>query len=171
MSNLQARVQTLAEEPRDLAVLMARLDKSITAHSPSNRFITLFFALVDSRSGKLVYCNAGHNPPLLIRSDGSLVKLGAVGTVLGIMPELGYEEQHHTFEVGDLLAIYSDGVTESESPDNDEFGEDRLADIHSAHREEPAAQIVEKVIQEVDRFTDGAPPVDDVTLVVVRRVE
>jgi len=168
MSNLQARVQILAEDPGDLAGLMHRLDQSIAANSPENRFVTLFFGLIDPAAGRLVYSNAGHNPPLLIRATGEEERLEAAGTVLGIVPEIGYEEQSRELRPGDTLAIYSDGVTEAESPEGEEFGEQRLADLLTEHRTEPAAQIVERVLQAVSEWTADAPPADDVTLVVAR---
>jgi serine phosphatase RsbU (regulator of sigma subunit) len=169
MSNLQARVQILAEDPTDLAGLMQRLDQSIAANSPENRFITMFFGLVDPTSGSLVYSNAGHNPPLLIRASGEQERLEAMGTVLGVLPDVGYEERRREFRPGDLLVLYSDGVTEAASPDGQEFGEQRLADLLVAHRDEPAAEIVSQVIQAVAEWIAGAPPADDVTLVVARR--
>ena len=171
MSNLQARVQILAEEPSDLAGLMQRLDQSIAANSPENRFITMFLGLIDPAAGSLVFSNAGHNPPLLIRESGEEERLEAMGTVLGVLPEIGYEEKRQEFRPGDLLVIYSDGVTEAESPEGEEFGEQRLADLLVAHRHEPAAEIVERVIQAVAEWIAGAPPADDVTIVVARRLD
>lgn len=169
MSNLQARVQTLAEDPSDLAKMMSRLDASIAAHSPSNRFITLFLGTIDAVAGRLVYCNAGHNPPLLVRPSGEVDRLGAVGTVLGIMPELGYEEETHRFEVGDMLAIYSDGVTEAENPDGEEYGEQRLTEVLLQHRDLDAAAIVARVVESVSAWIAAAPAADDVTLLIARR--
>jgi serine phosphatase RsbU (regulator of sigma subunit) len=170
MSNLQARVQILAEDPSDLAGLMQRLDQSIAANSPENRFVTMFFGLIDPAAGSLDYSNAGHNPPLLIRKSGEQEPLEAMGTVLGVIPEIGYEEKREEFRPGDMLVIYSDGVTEAESPAGEEFGEQRLADMLVANREKPAAEIVEHVIQAVAEWIAGAPPADDVTLLVARRI-
>ena len=130
----------------------------------------MFFGLIDPAAGSLGYSNAGHNPPLLIRESGELEGLEAMGTVLGIVPEIGYEERSRAFHPGDMLVIYSDGVTEAESPGGEEFGEQRLADLLVAHREEPAAEIVELVIQAVAEWIAGAPPADDVTLLVARRI-
>jgi serine phosphatase RsbU (regulator of sigma subunit) len=148
---------------------MGRLDKSLAAHCPSNRFITLFVGLIDPSGAKLDYCNAGHNPPLVIRASGKVDRLGAVGTVLGILPELGYEECADRLEVGDLIAIYSDGVTESVDADGEEYGENRLADLLVARKEDSAVSIVDAVLDAVSDWTGGAPAEDDVTLVVVRR--
>jgi serine phosphatase RsbU (regulator of sigma subunit) len=168
MSNLQARVQILAEDPGDLSGLMGRLDQSVAINCPDNRFITMFMGVFDPQSGELLYCNAGHNPPLLIRPAGEIDRLKAVGTALGILPGLSYKEESRKFGVGDMLAIYSDGVTEAESPDGEEYGENRLADLLADNRGVNAEDLVELVLQALDDWTGGTPAVDDVTLVIVR---
>jgi len=169
MSSLQARVQLLAEEPKDLGELMSRLDKSLVSSCPSNRFITMFFTLIDPASGEMTYCNAGHNPPLLVRTSGELEWLPAAGTVLGILPDLGYSEQRTRLEPDELLVIFSDGVTESENHDGEEYGDDRLAEAVLALRKMSAAAIVEGVLKSVSDWTGSAPAADDVTLVVAKR--
>lgn len=169
MSNLQARVQILAEQPGELAAFMTRLDKSIAAQCPRNRFITFFFGVVDPATGRLDYCNAGHNPPLLVRADGTVETLETSGTVLGMLPELGYTQQSAQLGPGDMLAVFSDGVTEASGRSAEEFGESRLAEVLLAHREEPAAAAVEAVLARLDDWTGPAPAEDDVTLVVLRR--
>jgi serine phosphatase RsbU (regulator of sigma subunit) len=170
MSNLQARVQLLAEAPQDLAKLMSRLDQSVSSNAPLNRFITLFFGVVDPAKGVLTFVNAGHNPPLLIRANGTIEKLKAKGTVLGILPDIGYEEQSIGFGPGDILAVYSDGVTESAKADGDEFGEDRLAELLMSNRENESSSIIDTVLEAVSEWTSAGPPDDDVTLVVARHV-
>jgi serine phosphatase RsbU (regulator of sigma subunit) len=168
MSNLQARVQTLAEDPHDLSDLMGRLDQGVAINCPDNRFITMFMSVIDPRGADLVYCNAGHNPPLLIRASGDIERLKAVGTALGILPGLSYREESRKFGPGDLLAIYSDGVTEAENPSGEEFGEQRLAELLASNRGAAAEDVVELVLQALDDWTASTPAVDDVTLVVVR---
>jgi serine phosphatase RsbU (regulator of sigma subunit) len=168
MSNLQARVQILAEDPRNLSGLMGRLDQSVAINCPDNRFITMFMGVIDPAEGRLVYCNAGHNPPLLIRSSGEVDRLKAVGTALGILPGLSYQEESRKFSAGDLLAIYSDGLTESENPAGEEFGELRLTELLGNHSAARAEDIVEQVLQALDAWTGSTPPADDITLVVVR---
>lgn len=168
MSNLQARVQILAEDPSDLSGLMGRLDQSVAINCPDNRFITMFMAVLDPENEQLLFCNAGHNPPLLIHPSAEVERLKAVGTALGILPGLSYKEESRKFGPGDLLAIYSDGVTESENPEGEEYGENRLAELLAANRGESAEDLVERVLQAIDDWTGGTPAVDDVTLVVVR---
>jgi serine phosphatase RsbU (regulator of sigma subunit) len=169
MSNLQARVQILAESPQNLARLMERLDQSVAINAPPNRFITLFFGLIDPRGDLLTYCNAGHNPPLLVRTGGDVERLRAKGTVLGIFPQIGYEEQSVGLAPGDLLAIYSDGVTEAANAQGEEFGEERLGQMIVERRDQPAGAIIDAVLDKVAEWTDSAAPEDDVTLIIARR--
>ena len=168
MSNLQARVQILAETPEDLCGMFSRLNKAIAVNSPINRFITLFFVIIESAGNEMNYCNAGHNPPLVICADGSVKHLEVLGPVLGMLPEAGYEERRSAFGPGDLLVVFSDGVTEAENPEGEEYGDDRLAEWLVSRRDRPAVELVAGVLEEIDRFTGGAPAADDVTLVVAR---
>jgi sigma-B regulation protein RsbU (phosphoserine phosphatase) len=169
MSSLQSRVQVLVEEPHDLARLVSRLDRHMSTNLPDNRFVTLFLCVLDPRTGEIRYCNAGHNPPLLVREGGRVERLESSGTVLGILPEIGYDERSVTMGRGDVLAIFSDGITEAPRPDGEEFGESRLADLLNANRADDATAILDSVNDAVAAWTAGAAPADDITLLVVRR--
>jgi phosphoserine phosphatase RsbU/P len=167
---LHARVQVLAEDPKDLSEFMIRLNKTTCAKCPSNRFITFFFCVLDAATGQLAYANAGHNPPIVVRSSGESMMLEGGGPVLGILPVAPYSQMFTHLDQGDMLALYSDGVTEATNLNYDEFGEERLIDTLKAHRTEPATAIVEAVTRALAEFTAGAPQADDITLVVARRV-
>lgn len=170
MSSLQARVRVLAEEPIDVTVMVKRLNRALCANCPSNRFITFFFCLVEPSSGTISYCNAGHNPPLLVRRSGEFERLEGGGMILGILPMAPYQESAARMEPGDLLVLFSDGVTEATPPDRDlEFGEERLAAIVHRNADQPASAIVAAINRELAEWTQGAPPADDVTLVLARR--
>jgi phosphoserine phosphatase RsbU/P len=170
MMGLQARVQVLIEEPESLAQVMTRLNRITSANCPSNRFITLFFCILDGETGELTFCNAGHNPPLIIRVDGTYEQLNGGGPVLGILPSIEYAEYHATLAEGDALVIYSDGVTEANNPAGDEFEIEGLAAAMIPEREQPAATIISRINKAVSTYTAGAPPADDITLIVARRV-
>jgi len=181
VSSLQARIQLLTEEPMSPSSqllteepmspssLMSRLDHSIAVKCPNNRFITMFCCIVDPETGETLYCNAGHNPAFLVRASGEVEELSAMGTVLGILPERGYGESQITIQPGDLIAIYSDGVTEAVNSEDEEFGEDRLSQLIVEHRESSAEEIVNHVNDTLAEWTGDAPPDDDITLVIVRR--
>jgi phosphoserine phosphatase RsbU/P len=169
MSSLQARVQVLFEEADELARKIGRLNKAICANCPDNRFITFFMTVADPATGELVYTNAGHNPPLLVRAAGGFDKLAGGGVILGILPMAGYQETRVEMQRGDILVLFSDGVTEAANPKDEDFGEERLAELVASMRDRPAAEIVEAIDVAVTEFTEGAPAADDITVVVARR--
>jgi serine phosphatase RsbU (regulator of sigma subunit) len=170
MMSLQARVQVLAQEPDSPASLVERLNRILTTTSSNNRFVSFFFSLLDPSTGEVVYSNAGHNPPILLRSDGSTQRLEGGGPVLGILPEACYEEQRIFMQSGDVALLYSDGVTEANDPQGEEFGETRLVELLRNARQQPADKILNTITQAVHDWMAGAPAADDITLVVVRRI-
>jgi sigma-B regulation protein RsbU (phosphoserine phosphatase) len=170
MMGLQARVQVLAEEPQNLAAVVTRLNKITCQNCPSNRFITFFICVLNPATGELTYCNAGHNPPVLVRAGGSVEYLEGGGPPLGILPSVNYAEYHVQLVPGDVLAIYSDGVTEAMNAKDEEFGDESFAEALKANRQKGAAEIVDAVTQALTAFTAGSPAADDITLVVARRL-
>jgi sigma-B regulation protein RsbU (phosphoserine phosphatase) len=171
MSSLQARVQVLFDDPTDLAALVARLNRIITVNCPANRFISFFIGVLDPNTDELTYVNAGHNPPLLVHRGGKVEKLEGTGLLLGILAQAKYEQRTSKLQLGDVVVLFSDGVTEASRPDIDEeFGEDRLAATLTELSCDSAQSIIESINQRVHEFTCGSPPADDITLVVARRV-
>ena len=170
MSSLQARVHVLFEESDNLATKIERLNKSTCGNCPDNRFITFFFGILDPLTGELVYVSAGHNQPVLVRAQGGYELLPGGGLILGILPMAKYEEFRVTIEKGDVLVMFSDGVTEAPNPNDEEYGEDRLANLVAELSGKTAAEIVGAIHTSVAEFTEGAPPADDITVVVTRRL-
>jgi len=170
MMALHARVHVLAETPGNLGDFMARLNKATCATCPSNRFITFFFSVLDAASGDLRFANAGHNPPVLLRASGEAQMLEGGGPVLGVLSIAPYSEQSVTLASGDLLVLYSDGVTEASNVDFDEFGEECFIRVLSENRGRRATEIVDAVTAALKDFTAGAPQADDITLLVAKRL-
>jgi serine phosphatase RsbU (regulator of sigma subunit)/pSer/pThr/pTyr-binding forkhead associated (FHA) protein len=170
MSSLQARVHVVLDDPDHLAEKMARLNRSTCSNCPDNRFITFFMGVLNAQTGELVYTSAGHNPPVVVRAKGGWEVLPGGGVILGILPNAAYQEGHATLEPGDVLVLFSDGVTEAASPQDEEFGEQRLAELVASLQDRPAAELVEDIHKAVHEFTQGAPPADDITVVVARRL-
>ena len=171
MSSLQARVQVLFDDPTELAALVTRLNRIIVANSPANRFISFFIGVLDPKTNQITYVNAGHNPPVLVHNDGTVEKLEGGGLLLGILAVAQYEQRVSRFEPGDVVVLFSDGVTEACRPDVDEeFGEDWLASILPDLKNQSAKAIIESINRQVTEFTCGSPPADDITLVVAKRV-
>jgi sigma-B regulation protein RsbU (phosphoserine phosphatase) len=166
-------VQVLVDERRSVAEIMTRLNQLTSANCPANRFISLFLCIADGRSGEISYCNAGHNPPLIVRAAGSAPayeELTGGGPILGIIDSVEYEECHARLAPGDVLVIYSDGVTEACNNANEEFQVQRLVGTVYRNRERNAVEILEAVNRAVCEYCDGAAASDDITLVVARRL-
>jgi phosphoserine phosphatase RsbU/P len=171
MSNLQACVHVLFEQPGDLTARVSQLNRYVASNTPSNAFVTFFIAVIDPIHGHLTYCNAGHNAPLLVRSGGDVERLDPTGMVLGLIPQTPYGEGRCIMSEGDLLLLYSDGVSEACAPGTaEEFGEDRLVDVLRTAGGVPAVEAVDRIRLAVDLFTKGAAAADDVTLVAARRI-
>jgi len=169
VSSLQARVQVMFEEYEDLSARVTRLNRIMHTSCPKNRFITFFLGVLDPATGEITYCNAGHNPPLLLRANGKVETLEATGLILGILPKSEIAQSKCKLEPGDLVVLFSDGVTEASRIDVDEeFGEERLGETLLGCCQRPAAAMIDTVIQKVAEFTNGAPPADDITLIVVK---
>jgi sigma-B regulation protein RsbU (phosphoserine phosphatase) len=129
-----------------------------------NKFVTLFYGALDGR--RLTYTNAGQSPPLLVRADGSHVRLEDGGAVLGVFPDWAYEQAEISLAPGDRLALFSDGITEAGNPRGDQFGEQRLLEILRDNRTLDATALGQKIVSALSDFAGGAPQ-DDTTLLVI----
>jgi serine phosphatase RsbU (regulator of sigma subunit) len=167
MALLQGSLRTLVTAGLRGVTLIARLNQHLFANIPANRLITLFHAEVALEGGPLHYVNAGHNPPFLIRAHGSVERLAATGVALGILDDPPFEMLETPFEAGDLIVLYTDGVTEAMNAADEEFGEERLAASLLSRRGAPAADLIDGVIADVLAFCGPVRPRDDATLMVV----
>lgn len=140
--------------------------------SASNRYATFFFSIFDPGTRELRYVNAGHNPPVILRSSDAgapaLTRLDAGGPVVGLLRNLPYEEQTIALAAGDVLIAYTDGISEAMRIDDEEWGEERMIAAARAARDRSAQQILGDMFRAVDEFTGGAPQHDDMTLVVFK---
>jgi sigma-B regulation protein RsbU (phosphoserine phosphatase) len=170
MMSLQAQVKVLIGNAGDLGDFMSELNNLTCENCPTNRFITFFVCVLDSATGELAYCNAGHNLPLILRADGTVERLEERGMVMGVETNVHFEQARTRLENGDLLVIYSDGVTEAMSPADEEFEEQRLVAALAQHRGKPAAAILQAAHSAVSEWVAGSPPADDLTLIVARRL-
>lgn len=169
MSNLQAAVRAFATDTARPAQVTASVNRLLARNIAVGKFVTFAYAIVDLDAGRIDYANAGHNPLLLLRADGQVERLGATGVVLGVFPDAIYEDEHRAFGPGDRLICYTDGLTEAENPDGDDFGEDRLvAAARSCPPGSSAAHILDTAAATVALWTGGAFQ-DDATIIVVNR--
>lgn len=169
MSSLQARVQALAELETDVARLVGRLNHSLKANTPDNKFITGFFAAIQPQTGAMEYSNAGHNPPVIVRANGELELLTKGGPVLGILPNIPYAGGTTVLNKGDLLVMYSDGVSEAPNAQGEEFGEEAVGQIAAACRDRSANEVLMEIARQLRVFLGDLAPTDDVTMVIARK--
>jgi len=168
MSNLQAALHVLLHQELPLDLIVGRLNQLVFKNSPSAMFITFFMAIIDTSSRILEYVNAGHDNPLLFRHDGT-VELSRGGLVLGVLPETGYEIGREVLRPGDLLAVYSDGITEAMDENEQELGIDRLQAALKDMQNLSSKEILRGVLDRVKTHTGAnAVPTDDVTFLVMR---
>jgi sigma-B regulation protein RsbU (phosphoserine phosphatase) len=156
----------------DEAVLsdaVARINRTVCQNVPPGKFMTFFLARLDPASGKLAYVNAGHNPPLLVRADGRVERLTEGGMVLGLFDSVPYADGDAELRRGDTLLVFSDGVTETFDADDQEFGDDRLAELAVRDRGLEASSLKDEILRELDRFAAGTKATDDRTLIVLKR--
>lgn len=171
MANLQACLHVLSAAGLDLTGIMGRLNEHFCRHSAKNKFITFFNAEIDAAEHRLRFSNAGHNPPLLLRAaGGEAQRLSDGGPVLGVIPGVAYTATEKTLEPGDLILLYTDGVTETVNPDGEEFGIERLSGFLASVRGLEPADLLDSLVEELARFRGpDATPGDDTTLVLIRR--
>ena len=167
MANLQGSLRSQASiGSRDLPQVLASVNRHFYKHTDANRYATLFFACYDDATQRLRYVNCGHNPPLLLHKGG-VERLTATATVLGLFRDWDCSVAEAHMEAGDILCIYTDGITEATGKNGGEFGETRLLEVLRDHRDLEAASIVQKVEQAVEQFRSGEQE-DDLTMVIAR---
>ena len=169
MSSLHAAVHAQASANNSLSETITAVNRYLAENIPSNRFVTLFYAELDPQSGALSFLNAGHNPPVIVHSAGTVEQLGSGGLPLGIKADATYREGRTQLQAGDVLVIYSDGVSEAVSPSGEEFGTTRLHDVISHNMDASAAGIRDRIEAALTKWSQGTPASDDITLVIVKR--
>jgi sigma-B regulation protein RsbU (phosphoserine phosphatase) len=169
MALLLAMMRTLADERLAPADLMARLNVQVCRQAPGSRFITLFYSVFDTSTGELTYVNAGHTEPLVLRAGGGVDRLRDGGVALGMFDQSLYRAGRASLRPDDLLAIYSDGITEAENPGGRPFDERGLEDILRAERGNNVAAIGAAVVRAVELHTADTRLADDLTLLLLRR--
>jgi phosphoserine phosphatase RsbU/P len=170
MATFQASLRALAGSRGTLSDLVVGLNRQACSNNMNGRrFTTAFLAELDPITGGLNYLCAGHNPPMLRHHDGTIERLKSESIPLGIELNEKYETGRTILGVGDILIIYTDGVTEARDEDGKEFGEDRLLTLVAQPPEERAALTLSAIMRKLDEFVGGAPQHDDITCLVVRR--
>ena len=169
MALLLAVLRTLVDEDLPPTELMRRLNLQICRHSPGSRFITLFLGIYSPATGGLVYVNAGQNPPLLRRTDGAYERLEGTGVALGMFEGSTYQSVSTALGSGDMLVLYSDGVTDAEDPKGQPFEEYGLQGTINTYVAYSAGEIGLEVLRAVEHHAQEPKFADDLTLLVMKR--
>jgi sigma-B regulation protein RsbU (phosphoserine phosphatase) len=168
ISNVQSSLRTAASLIRDDgAKLLTTVNRQLHAASLDDRYATLFYGVFDAPTRRLQYVNAGHNPPMVIRRDGSIIRLGAGGVPIGIFPDSSYEQETIQLNPGDLILAYTDGVTEALNPAGEEWGVESLRKTARESASRCADEIVRAVFTAMDVHS-GGHQTDDATVLVMR---
>jgi sigma-B regulation protein RsbU (phosphoserine phosphatase) len=170
MSNIQATLRAITRTPIPLAELATTANALLYASTPSNRFATAFLLDYDPQTGSCTYVNGGHNDGIVLRGEGAVELLPTTGLPLGMFARAAYEEGRVDLAPGDLLMLYSDGVTEASDLHEEEFGMERVIDALKSRRECSAAELADHMVKAIDAFVGAAPQHDDITLMVMKRL-
>lgn len=173
MSNILAAFRVLYEnDDINPAEIVKRVSMQLYNYSKSHNFVTLFVGILDPAKGKIRYANAGHNPPILIRNDGKHEYLDATGMMAGAFDFTEWEEKEANLSSGDLLFLFSDGVTEADRDGaGDQFGDDRTEKKALGFKDKNPQEFIEEMAGEIERFMGEAPQSDDITMMVLKRLE
>jgi len=172
-SLLTATLEALAAAPIEDGLppeeIFDRLSRLLHQRTPPEKYATAFLAVVETETGQMRFANAGHNAGLLIRADGDVEQLSSTGPPIGLLPVASYQAGEVTLERGDALLLYTDGITEAENPDEEEYGIERLESISRQCRDRKGAEVLKAIESDVEEFAQGTPYSDDRTLVFLRR--
>jgi sigma-B regulation protein RsbU (phosphoserine phosphatase) len=171
MASLQASLRAQASVGHDLAELMKRVNNLVYKASSANHYATAFYGEYDPRRCQLSYVNAGHNPPAILRKSAAVCqvfRLGTGGPVIGLLQQSSYEQASFPVKPGDMIVLFTDGVSESMNAHNEEWGEDRLIEFARTCHGAPAFEAMTRILSAAEAFAAGAPQHDDMTLVVLR---
>ena len=171
-ASLEALSASPVQEGMAPGLIAPLVSNLLYTRTPLAKYATAMLVSVDvagAVNGRLGFTNAGHNPALLVRADGTVERLGATGPPIGLLAEAKFTQQERTLAPGDLLALYTDGIVEACDPDDEEFGIERLQDFVVARRSAPLEEISDGLDRELEKFVRGVPYADDRTLVLLRR--
>src|SRR5437870_5540832 len=166
-ASLEASLRGQASMGHDLAELMKRVNSLVYEASSANRYATFFYAEYDPRSRRLSYVNGGHNPPAVLRQSATacqVFRLETGGPVIGLLRQASYQQGSFPLEPGDLVMLFTDGISESMNARNEEWGEHRLIEFASACPGLSASETLTRIMAAAEEFAAGAPQHDDMTL-------
>jgi serine phosphatase RsbU (regulator of sigma subunit) len=164
-------VPLIEDENLDVSAIATRLNAQVSRHAPGNRFITLFCGIFTPATGELRFVNAGHLPPIVIRADGGIERLSDGGIALGMFAHATYSSGRAVLGIDDLLAVYSDGITEAENPGGRPFDDSGLETALLQNRRAAVPELAHAIVRAVEAHTGDVRFADDLTILLLRRSE
>ncbi|MFH1861568.1 MAG: GAF domain-containing SpoIIE family protein phosphatase [bacterium] len=168
MASLRASLRIESVSHYAISTILSRVNDFLFEFIEPDRFVTAFYGVLDVRTRIFTYANAGHNPPLLLRAGGSREYLSEGGLLLGAFPGVLYHEHRVGFRSGDVLVLYTDGVSEAENAEGEQFGVDRIAEITRKSIPSGPREVVRQLLKAIHRHEKGAGLHDDLTLMVIQ---
>jgi sigma-B regulation protein RsbU (phosphoserine phosphatase) len=168
MANLQATLRGQSVLNHPVQQCIANSNRLIHQSTDPEKFATLFYGVLDLTENRMMFCNAGHENPMLLR-NGEVIRLEAGGMALGVLDDFPYEHDSTALEPGDLLVVFSDGIPDATNEFDHPFGETGLLDLLEANRDRPAAVLIDRIIDKVNEHEGDTDQLDDLTLLVIKR--
>ncbi|MFO7891179.1 MAG: GAF domain-containing SpoIIE family protein phosphatase [bacterium] len=168
MSNLQAGLHALSDSDLGLADIISRLNKLIYDNTDLEKYITFFYGILNTKTNKFIFCNAGHNPPYLIDKKGNIRELKTGGIILGMMKDASFETESLELKNEDTIVMFTDGITEAMDDVEQEFGEWRLKELIKKNKKKSAELILKEISSDVKNFAGSILQSDDITMVVIK---
>ena len=161
---------SLASTGRTPAEIATRLNAELSENNEMGMFVTMFICMYDLKQGRLEYCNAGHNPPIIGNAEGQYAFLDVkeANAPIGLWPDLEYVGEEMDLPGGSMMLLYTDGLNEAENRQQEQYGEDRIIQLMTSHASQSMRDMVEALKADADEFRDGAEQNDDLTMLAVR---
>jgi sigma-B regulation protein RsbU (phosphoserine phosphatase) len=171
MSAFRAALLAELRNEFSLSATLEKVNELMWETTPANRFVTAFYGVFDEKHRMITYCNAGHDPPLLLRAGGNVESLEMGGMLLGAFPQQAYEEGHVHLLPGDCFLLFTDGLTESPGPGNQQIGRERIVEFLRQYSSEPASTMMQHLIEWLSSSRQSESPPDDVSIVILKILE
>jgi len=170
MANLQATLRGQTRISKCCTDCISFANNMLYHNTSIDKFATLFYGIIDTEADVITYCNAGHNNPFLFKNNDIPARLTKGGMIIGIIPDIKFEEEVIPFNKGDLLVIFSDGISEAMNVKEEEFGENKIGDIVMRNRDESPEVLIDIIFNEVLSFTGSKSQMDDMTLAIIKKI-
>ncbi|MDH3891732.1 MAG: SpoIIE family protein phosphatase [candidate division Zixibacteria bacterium] len=168
IAQTQAIIRSEVNNGTPIHTMLKNVNQQMADSTSSEKYVTLFYGELNTNTGHFLYANAGHNYPILARSDGSVELLNSGGTVIGALPDMEYESATVKLEADDMLVLFTDGLSEAMDESEVEYGEPRLRQLVSNHRSKDADSLMDMVLDDVRSHDPTYPPRDDTTMVALK---